>query len=369
MSFPRTALIHDWLTGMRGGEKVLELLCELLPAADLFTLIHLPGRVSACLEARRIRTSFLQRLPGVGGYYRWLLPAMPAAIEAFDLSGYDLVVSSSHCVAKGARPRPGAPHLCYCFTPMRYAWELADLYFPPQRFAPPIRRLIAWQLERLRRWDRASAARVTEFVAISAFVADRIRRHYGRDAAVIHPPVDTDFFTPATGPAGDYWLVVAALVPYKRVELALAACAERREKLVVVGDGPERGRLERAAREGVRFTGWVSDLELRELYRGCRGLIFPAIEDFGIAPLEAGACGKPVVGLAQGGLMESQVEGETAVLFHSADAAALGDALDRCAAMRFNPRVIRENALRFARPRCRAALRAQIEGIAGAALP
>jgi glycosyltransferase involved in cell wall biosynthesis len=369
MSFPRTALIHDWLTGMRGGEKVLELLCELLPAADLFTLIHLPGRVSATIEARRIRTSFLQRLPGVGRYYRWLLPAMPAAIEALDLADYDLVISSSHCVAKGARAWRGAAHLCYCHTPMRYVWELAEVYFPPQRFAPPLRQLIGWQLERLRRWDRDSAARVTEFVANSAFVAERIRRHYGRTASVIHPPVDTDFFTPAQSPRSDYWLVVAALVPYKRTELALEACEQHRAELVIVGDGPERKRLQRLAGPRVRFTGWVDATELRELYRGCRGLIFPGVEDFGIVPLEVNACGKPVVGLAQGGLLETQIEGQTAVLFQSASAAALGEALDRCQAMGFNPRVIRENALRFARPRCRAALRARIESIAGAALP
>jgi len=369
VSVPRTALVHDWLTGMRGGEKVLELLCELLPGADLFTLIHVPGSVSAAIERHPIRASRLQRLPGVRRYYRWLLPWMPAAIEALDFSAYDLVVSSSHCVAKGARPRRGAPHLCYCHTPMRYVWDLAELYFPPHRFAPPLRRLIGWQLERLRRWDRRSAARVTDFVANSAFVAERIRRHYGRAADVIHPPVDTDFFTPASSPRADYFLVVAALVPYKRVELALEACAARRLPLVVAGDGPERRRLEGRAGPQARFTGRVSDSELRELYRGCRALIFPAIEDFGIVPLEANACGKPVIALAQGGALESQLADQTALLFREASAAALGDALDSFEAMGFNPQVIRQNALRFARPRCRAQLQARIEAVAGAALP
>jgi glycosyltransferase involved in cell wall biosynthesis len=348
---------------MRGGEKVLEALCALLPEAEIFTLLHVRGRISKIIEGRPIHVSPLGRLPWVRRYYRWLLPWMPSAIERFDLRGFDRVVSSSHCVAKGALAPAGAPHLCYCHTPMRYVWDLASTYFPPQRW-PWARGLLRRQLERLRRWDRDSSVRVDRFVANSAFVAERIQRCYDRTATVVHPPVDTEFFQPDPRARADYWLVVSALVPYKRVDLAIAACVERGERLLVVGDGPERRRLERGATEAIRFLGWVKDAELLELYRHCRALVFPGLEDFGIVPLEANACGKPVVGLAAGGLLESQIEGQTAVYFREPTGAALNAALEQFGRLRFEPAAIRDQALRFGRPRFAERIRQELDQLA-----
>ena len=221
---PRVVLVHDWLTGMRGGEKCLEVLCRRWPSARLFTLLHKPGSVSEAIEALGPRTSFLGRLPGVHRYYRYLLPLMPAAVSRLRLPPCDLVVSFSHCVAKSARPPAGAPHVCYCFTPMRYAWHLRDAYFAG-RVRGPKARLLGLLLGRLRDWDRASASRVSQFVAISQTVRRRIAECYGRDSTVIYPPVDTDFYRPERVKREDYYLAVSAFAPYKRLDLALAACA------------------------------------------------------------------------------------------------------------------------------------------------
>ncbi len=237
----RVALVHDWLTGMRGGERCLEVFGELYPQADLYTLLHVPGTVSALIERRRIVTSFVQRLPGAARHYRHYLPLFPAAIERFDLRGYDLVLSSSHCVAKGVLA-PGGPHVCYCFTPMRYVWDMYGEYFGPgagvltRSLMPPV-------AAALRRWDRRASRRVDHFVAISHFVADRILRYYGRSAEVIYPPVDVQRFRLADEPAEDFYLVVSALAPYKRVDLAVAAATRLNQRLLVVGTGPEEAKL------------------------------------------------------------------------------------------------------------------------------
>ncbi|HKI87266.1 MAG TPA: glycosyltransferase, partial [Thermoanaerobaculia bacterium] len=220
----RAALIHDWLTGMRGGERMLELIGSIVPEAPIHTLFHFKGQVSAEIESHPIRTSFLQRAPGLKKHYRRYLPLFPAAIEDFDLSPFDLLVSSSHCVAKGAIPAPGARHICYCFTPMRYAWDQEHAYFPRRKGI--IARLRNLALTRLRAWDAASSPRVDRFVAISRFVAARIRRYYGREAEVISPAADTAFFVPGEGNHGNYCVAIAALVPYKRLELASMACAQ-----------------------------------------------------------------------------------------------------------------------------------------------
>ncbi len=303
----RVALVHDWLTGMRGGEKCLEVFCELFPEADLFTLLHVPGSVSPAIERRRIVTSAIDRLPLPRRTYRFCLPLMPAAVESLDLDGYDLVLSSSHCVAKGAIAPPGALHLSSVHTPMRYAWDLRALYFPPQRWTS--RWLVPPLLARLRQWDVQSASRVDRFVANSRFVAARIARYYGRDAEVIHPPVDTRFFAPdpTSASRGDdgFYLVVGALVPYKGVEIAVEAFNRLGRPLRVVGTGALRSRLEARAGSNVRFTGWLSDADLREHYARCRALVFPSIEDFGIVPLEANAMGRPVIALARGGALET----------------------------------------------------------------
>jgi len=367
----RVALVHDWLTGMRGGERCLEVFGELFPAADLYTLLHVPGSVSPAIENRRIVTSFIQRLPQAERRYRRYLPLFPAAVRAFDLRGYDLVLSSSHAVAKSVRVPAGALHVCYCFTPMRYVWDLYDDYFGPRSglatrlLMPPV---AAW----LRRWDRRTAAGVHQFVAISRFVADRIRRAYGRDADVIYPPVDVSRFRVDEAP-GEFYLVVSALTPYKRVDLAVEACNRLGRRLVVVGSGPEDRRLRALAGPTVELLGWRDDAQTAELYARCRALLFPPLEDFGITPLEAMAAGRPVIAFGEGGARETVVppgEGEppTGLFFARQTVEDLVDAIRRfeASAHQFEPKALRRRAEAFDRPlfreRVHAYLRARVEG-------
>ena len=306
----RVALVHDWLTGMRGGERVLERVARFFPDADLHTLLWSRGAVSPELERHRIRTSFLDRLPAADTYYRWLLPLFPHAVESLDLSGYDAVVSTSHAVAKGARSRPGVPHVSIVFTPMRYVWDLEDQYFPPERFPWPMSAYVRGVCKRLRRWDRATASRPTKLVAISRYVSERIRRNWALDSQIVYPHVDVERFTPRAG-ARDYYLLAGAFAPYKRLDLALMAFARLRRPLVVVGGGQEEAKLHAIAPPGTEFRGGVSDLELAQMLAGARALIFPGEEDFGIMPLEAMASGTPVIAFGRGGALETVGRGAT----------------------------------------------------------
>ena len=352
----RVALIHDWLTGMRGGERCLEVFCELFPDADLFTLLHVPSSVSPTIENRRITTSFLQRLPGVESGYRFFLPLFPWAVERFDLRGYDLVLSSSHCVAKGVRVPRGALHFCYCLTPMRYVWDRYDDYFGA-RAAWALRLVMPSVAAALRRWDRTAAAQVHHFIAISRFVADRIARCYGREAEVIYPPVDVQRFR-LSEDAGEFYLVVSALTPYKRVDLAVEAANRLGVRLVVAGSGPEEQRLRARAGRTVEFLGWRSDAEVADLYARCRALLFPGVEDFGIVPLEAMASGKPVLAFDRGGAretvvpLEQGIESPTGLFFSEQTVDALMDAIRRfeANAYHFVPKVLRAHAESFDRP-------------------
>jgi glycosyltransferase involved in cell wall biosynthesis len=345
---PRVALVHDWLTGMRGGEKVIEVMGGLFPDAPLFTLFHFPGSVSPAIESHSIRTSFLQRAPGIRNHYRSYLPFFPAAIEEFDLSGFDLVVSSSHCVAKGVIAPPDAFHVCYCHTPMRYAWDQEHAYFPNRTGIKA--RLRSLTLSALRSWDVSSAARVNHFVANSRFVARRIKNYYGRPAEVVHPPVDVGFFTPAAKGTGqrDYCLVVSALAPYKKVEVAMAACEKLGLELRIVGDGPERERLEGMAGPRVHFLGNVDPEELRDLYRGALLFLQPGVEDFGIASVEALACGTPVVAVARGGILDVVDDGRHGVLYPDWEGpTALCGAIDKARRIGFNALDLRDRAESF----------------------
>jgi len=358
----RVALVHDWLTGMRGGERVLESLCLLFPQADIFTLIHVRGSVSPTIESRRITTSFVQRLPGASTGYRRYLPLFPAAIEQVDLDGYDLVVSSSHCVAKSAVVPGRAWHICYCHSPMRYAWDQFDQYFGPQRVNPLASRwLYRPLLARLARWDADTAGRVHRYVANSLYVAGRIRRYYDREAAVVHPPIDTDFFRPSGAPPDDHLLVVSALVPYKCVERAIEACAATGTPLRIVGDGPERGRLQHLAGPSVTFLGHRSDLEVRDEYQRARAVILAGEEDFGMVPVEAQACGRPVVALARGGALETVGDGDTGLLFHEPTAVSLAAAIGRLGTTDFEPAHIRAHAESFSRQHHLDGIRAVVE--------
>jgi glycosyltransferase involved in cell wall biosynthesis len=366
----KVALVHDWLTGMRGGEKVLEVLCERYPDAELFTLLHVRGSVSPAIERLTIHTSALQRLPGIRHYYRECLPVFPNLIERFDLARFDLVLSTSHCVAKSALAAPHAVHVCYCLTPMRYAWDQFDAYFGPDRLGRPASAAMRLVMTRLARWDQKTAARASRYVAISHYVAGRIRRYYNREATVVYPPVDTEFFHPDSAVPGRYALVVSALVPYKRLDLAIDACRMAGVPLKIVGDGPDRGRLERRARDsrnnsnkshGVEFLGRRRDDEVRELYRRAAVVMLPGEEDFGIVPLEAQACGRPVVAYARGGALETVVAEETGLLVDEAVPAAFADAVRRAIDRRFDSGVIRRHAERFGRAR----FAAEMESVIG----
>jgi glycosyltransferase involved in cell wall biosynthesis len=357
----RVALVHDWLNGMRGGEKVLEQLCALYPGAPVSTLLYEPDRISDAIRSHPVRTSFIQSLPLARAHYRWYLPLFPAAIEHFNFAGIDLVVSSSHCVALGALAPASAVHVCYCHTPMRYAWEHFHTYFPPERYNRVIRGLIAAAMTRLRTWDVAAAQRVGVFVANSACVARRIGTHYRRSATVVHPPVDTEFYTPG-GRRGDYDLIVSALVPYKRVDLAIEAYNRLKRPLVVVGEGPERRRLEAMAGPTVRFLGWQTDEAIRDHYRAARAFIFPGEEDFGITPVEATACGTPVLAFASGGALETVREGLNGLLFPEQTVDSLVHGIASVHGASFDPAAMRAHALEFSRARFRERFSAVVAG-------
>jgi glycosyltransferase involved in cell wall biosynthesis len=347
----RIAIVHEWFTAMRGGERCVEALCEVYPDAAVFGLLHIRGSVSPVLERRGIRTSFIQHLPLAATRYRHYLPLFPAAVSTLDMSGFDLVISSSHCVAKGVRTPPGALHICYCYTPMRYIWDLYDDYFSPDRAGPLTR--LGMRLVRgpLQRWDVASAARPHHFIAISEHIRRRIRAIYGRESDVIYPPVDTGRFR-LSGRDEGFYLVAGALVPYKRVDLAVRAFSLSGDRLVVAGDGPELERLRRRASANVTFTGWVSDGDLADLYERCTALVFPGEEDFGIVPVEAMACGKPVIAYGRGGACETVLdlpEGGTGVHFAEQTVDSLLEALARCRGRRFDPARIRSHAQSFGR--------------------
>ena len=353
------ALAHDWLNGMRGGERCLDLICREFPEAELYTLLFRPEQVSAAIRNRKVHVSGLQRVPGFREHYRWFLPLFPWAMEAFRVpAGTDLVLSTSHCVAKGLVPPPGAKHVCYCFTPMRYAWALQAEYFGRGGLK---RALIDRVLARLRAWDRAASDRVDRFVAISRHVQARIAEFYGRQATVVYPPVATGYYTlDARGGHDGYDLVVSALVPYKRVDLAVQAYAQSGYPLKIAGVGTDRAALEKIAAPNVEFLGRVPDEGVRELYRRCRFLVFPGEEDFGIVPLEAQACGKPVLAFGKGGLLETVLAGRTGVFFTAQTPDELNEAAALAERTDWDPAAIRAHAETFGEARFLEGLRAEI---------
>lgn len=359
----KVVLVHDWLTGMRGGEKCLEVLCRRFPDADLLTLLHARGATSNVIERMRITTSFLQHVPGVTRHYRYLLPLMPRAVESLRVpSNADLVVSFSHAVAKSIRVPAGIPHVCYCFTPMRYAWRMRGDYLAAAENEPrlkaTVRRAVVRAqnalLDRIRRWDRDTSDRVTHYVAISQTVADRIQESYGRESSIIHPPVDTQFYTASDTPREDFYLCLSALVPYKKVGLAVEACQQLGRRLVIIGSGPEQSRLKRGAPPRVEFLGWQPDEVLRDHLRRCRALLFPGHEDFGIVPIEAQACGAPVIAFARGGATETVLGAGTrrvgtGVFFDEQSPESLADAIRWLEAhpAQVSARLARQHALKF----------------------
>ena len=322
----KVALVHDWLTGMRGGEKCLEVLCELFPDADLYTLLHQKGKLSQNIESRSIRTSFVQHLPFGLKKYRHYLPLFPLAIEQFDLSAYDLIVSSSHCVAKGVRRNNSTYHISYVHTPMRYVWDQFNTYFRQPRTSWPVR--IGAELMRpyLQRWDRNTAKRVDTFLCNSNNIRKKILEYYGRESQVIYPPVDLSRFKPGDTKA-DYYLMVGAFAPNKRVDLAVHAFNKLKLPLKISGSGQDEEYCRSIAGETIEFLGTLSNEKLLELYQQARALVFPGEDDFGSTPLEAQACGTPVIAFAAGGVLET-VTDQTGLFFKEQKVEALVKAVE-----------------------------------------
>lgn len=305
----KIALVHDWLTGKRGGEKVLEVFGELYPEAPIFTLLYNPGTISESLASHEIYTSFIDKLPFKKNSYRQFLPLFPTAIEQFNLKEYDLILSSSHCVAKGIIPSPNSLHISYLHTPMRYVWDMYHAYFGESQVGKLSGMIIPLFANYLRNWDVSSSNRVDWYLANSQHVANRIKKYYRREAYVLYPPVETSLFK-MTPSSEDFDLVVSALVPYKRVDLAVQAYNKLERKLIIIGDGPEKKNLQKLAGPLIEFLDWQSHEVLTEYYCKCRQLIFPGEEDFGIVPVEAMSCGKPVIAYARGGALETIINAD-----------------------------------------------------------
>lgn len=331
----RVAIVHYWLLRMRGGEKVVEAFCELYPDADIYTHVYDERGVSETIRRHKVRTTFIGRLPNAKKWYQRYLPFMPTALEALDLTAYDLVISSEAGPAKGVITRPDALHVCYVHSPMRYLWDQYHAYRKDAGFL--IKHLMPWVFTGLRQWDVTSAARVDHFFANSSSVAQRIRKFWRREAEVLNPPVDVARFRPRQTP-DDFYLHVGELVPYKRVDLAIEACRKLGRKLVIIGDGVERARLERLA-EGadVEFRGKASDADVADAMERCRAFLFPAEEDFGIVAVEAMAAGRPVIAFGRGGAMDSVIDTQTGLFFSEQTAEALADAIERFELMDFDP--------------------------------
>jgi len=355
MSAVRTAIVHDYLNQYGGAERVLEVLHALFPDAPVYTSIYAPDRLPAFYRSWDVRTSWLQRLPAIHRKHQLYLPLYPLAFSRLQLDGFDLVVSSSSAFAKSVRVSPGTVHICYCHSPMRFAWDFMT-YAAREELPALVRQLLRPFMAWLRRWDRRTAQHIDVIVANSHTVAERIRRYWGRHAVVVHPPVSVDRARPAPPQEiGDYFLLVSRLVHYKRLDIVIEACNQLRLPLKVIGDGRARSALERLAGPTVQFLGTVSDEEKFHLYARCRAAIFPAEDDFGIAQVEVQAAGRPAIALARGGACETVVDGVTGVLFPEQTVESLVAALRRFEHLQFDPSTIRQHAERFRPERFQAA--------------
>ena len=355
MSKLRVAIVHYWFVGRAGGERVVEALAEIFPQADLFSLIADRSTLAPILNDRKLQTSFLQRFPGAKKLYRQYLLLHPLALEQFDLSEYDLVISSESGPAKGVITSPRTCHICYCHSPMRYIWDMYPEYKRDLRF--PARQVFSLTAHYLRLWDHASASRVDYFVANSRFIASRIRKCYGRESTVIHPPVEVSAGR-ISGKLSDYYIAIGRLVGYKRFDLAIAACAQLGRRLKIIGAGPHARRLRQMAGPGIEFLGRLSDKDMREQLAGSRALLFPGEEDFGIVPVEAQSFGKPVIAYASGGVLETVrgifpneagLDNPTGVFFNESSVSGLANAILEFESMErsFRPETIRQHSLQF----------------------
>jgi len=340
--------VHDWLNGMRGGEKCLEALLELSPSSSIYTLLCEPEKLSEEIRRHKITSSWIQNMPLSRQKYRYYLPLFPFAIRSLRPENCQAVISISHCVAKGIRVPESVKHICYCLTPMRYLWGFYEEYFEKGPYHWTKFAGLHAMLSMLKKWDIKSAESVDHFIAISKHVAERIKKIYGRDSFVIYPPVDAQkFFYKDNDPLDNYFLIISALVPYKKIELAIEAFNQMGHKLKIIGAGTEYDKLKSLAKSNIEFLGWQPDSALREYYARAQALIFPGEEDFGITPVEAQACGTPVIAYGRGGALETVVDGQTGIFFHEQTKEALTEAVEKLSCIKYDRHILRENALRF----------------------
>lgn len=355
----KIALIHDYLTQYGGAERVLEVLCEMYPQAPIYTLLYDERATGGVFKGREVHTSFLQRIPFARRYHRLFPLLMPIAVEQFDLSDFDVVLSISASFAKGIITKPSTRHVNYCLTPTRFLWDDSHRYVAEFRYPWPIKKLLPPALTYLRLWDKEAALRVDEFVGISRFIQERIQKYYGKDSALVYPPIDTSKYHISDEP-GEYFLMVGRLVGYKRFDLAVRTFAAMDLPLKIVGDGPEKNKLkaQMSNAKNIEFLGLVSDAEMPEIYAHAKAVIFPQEEDFGLVPLESMACGRPVIAYRAGGALETIVEGVTGIFFDEQTEIDLSLAVGRFQQTRFDPTAIRDHVMRFDINIFRSAIRA-----------
>ncbi len=352
----KVAIVHDWVTGMRGGEAILDVMCELFPKADLVTLLQTDYTMTpTILKGRTVRTSYLQKLMGIRKFsqgYRLLLPLFPHAIESIDMRKYDLILSNTHCVAKGVRKRAGVPHIAYVSTPMRYIWDMFDEYFGPGKTDPVTTKAATLVRPYLQRWDVKTTPTVDHLIANSRFVQERIQKFWQRESTVIHPFVDPQKFSDLLESPKDYYLIVSAFAPYKRIDLAVEAFRRLKKRLIIVGKGQDEQKLKKLAKGApwIEFHGGLSNEALGELYRKARAFVFPGLEDFGITPLESLYNGRPVIAYGRGGVLDTVTE-DTGIFFQTQTVDALVEAVEKMEIqyLQFDPQVMRARAMEFSR--------------------
>ena len=363
----KIAIVHDWLVSMRGGERVLEVFIDLFPDAEIFTIVSDKNKLSPKITGVKINNSFVSRLPFSRKFYRHYLLFHPSAVESFDLRGFDVVISLSHCAAKGCLVPQGIPHFCYMFTPMRYAYDMFYQYFNFSSFGMVRKMFFALIFNYLRTWDYVSAQRADKLATISEFVKKRITRYYTRDSKVIYPPVDLERFNPLPdSEKRDYYLIVSALVPYKKIEIAIEAFNVSGKKLLIIGTGPEEKRLKKLVRgNNISFSGFLRDEEVNAHYRQARGFIFPGIEDFGLTMVESLASGTPVIAFKGGGAEEIISKGVNGIFFKNQTPEALREAVDLFEKSDFSPKRVRESAERFSLKRFKSEILTEIKELSG----
>lgn len=347
----KVALVHDYLVQYGGAERVLEALAEIFPEAPIYTLLYDDEKMNGALKGRVIKTSFLQKIPFAKKHHRLFLALMPGAVERLDLSGFDLIVSDSSSFSKGIIKPAGSMHICYCHTPLRYAWDYTDKYIKESSYPKIVKFFLPPVINFVKKWDFKAAQRPDYFIANSNFIADKIKKYYGRDAEVIYPPVEITNNSQQTthNKKEDYYLIVSRLMPYKRVDLAIEAFNDLGLKLKIVGDGPDRKRIEKTAKNNIEFTGTKSNGDLADFYKNCKAFIFPQEEDFGIAAVEAQMYGKPVIAFRSGGACESVIENKTGIFFNKQNKDSLIAAIKKFEGLKFDAEEIKSHSQKFSK--------------------